>query len=81
MESFFVFRRIFYAAGSFSERDIVRHGMIDRPETVFPQNETPKEPVRSRYEYPDASNKYILETLYLREKVNNRDEILGRKQQ
>jgi hypothetical protein len=37
----------------------------------FPRNETPKEPVRSGYKYPDARNKYILETLYFGETVNN----------
>jgi hypothetical protein len=47
----------------------------------FPRNETPKEPVRSRYKYPDASNKYILETLYFSETVNNHDEFLGCEQQ
>src|ERR1700719_5145058 len=40
------------------------------PETVFPRNETPKEPVRRAYKYPDADNKNILETLYFRESVN-----------
>ena len=38
----------------------------------FPRNETPRDPVRSGYKYPDAGNKYILETLYLRERVNDR---------
>jgi hypothetical protein len=47
----------------------------------FSRSETPKEPVRRRYKYPDADNKYILETLYFREKVNNRDEILDNEQQ
>ena len=41
MENFFVFRRIFYAAGPFSQRDI-GHGTLGRPETVFLGTKLPK---------------------------------------
>ena len=55
---------------------------LDRPPRKrFPRNETPKEPVSSRYRYPDASNKYIIGNLYIRQTVNNRDEVLGCEQQ
>jgi hypothetical protein len=50
------------------------------PPKPFSSERNSQEPVRSRYKYPDASNKYILETLYFRENVNNRDEVLGCKQ-
>src|ERR1700745_480770 len=69
---FFVFRRIVLRG-----RVIERAG--HRPawdsslsRNRFPRNETPKEPVRSGYKYPDVGDKYILETLYFRQTVNNR---------